>query len=206
MLVKTGRIDEAEQICRQTVGRYDELIRELLIEAGEENVPQLYSYDNPQWTGAVAPGRGQGAIHQLFIRYLAAAYSNLADVLIRDGRTKEALAEYSKAIEAGIELGTDHADVWRHRSGIYAELGRWDLATGDLAQAIELGHAGYRPHYELALVSLAQGDGERPLGDAASWREVILGFPTTLRLPDARAEASGGDSRAVGTVRDRARR
>lgn len=179
VLVKTGRIDEAEQMCRQTVGRYDELKWELLTQAGEENAPQLYSYDNPQWTGAVAARHGQGALHAIFIRYLAAAYRNLADVLIRDGRTKEALAEYSKAIEASIELGTDHADVWRHRAGIYVELEQWDLATGDLAKAIEQGHTGYRPHYELALVHLAQGGLEAFRSDCSSLLEQFAEIEDT---------------------------
>ncbi len=90
-------------------------------------------------------------------RLLAWAYNRRGETRAKDGRDKEALADFEAAVEAG---GT-----WRaiHNRGVsYAALGRVSEAMSDLNRAIELNQQYPNAYFNRAELKYKQGDYPAP--------------------------------------------
>ncbi len=94
--------------------------------------------------------------------------------LLREGKTKEALAALNLAIEAD----ADNAEAFTTRGVAYFELKEYANALLDYQQALKLNPNAYRPYYNRALLKTAQGDIQSALSD---YSEAIRLAPDTAR-------------------------
>lgn len=94
-------------------------------------------------------------LHRSVLRY------NRAQLLARLRRVDEAIAEYTRCIEAD----PHHSEYWFERAGLYRRVGRVEAALRDYDAAIRESAPYAEPHYNRADLRLELGDDAGALAD-----------------------------------------
>jgi len=122
----------------------------------------------------------QSAVAVLFVSALFTACTSSDDyldqgrALLREGKSREALAALNQAVEADAE----NADAFNTRGVAYFELKEYSNALLDYEQALKLNPTFYRPYYNRALLKTTQGDVQAALSD---YSEAIRLAPDTAK-------------------------
>ena len=129
-LYSAGRLDEAEEACRNIL----------------QDFPDSILVANVLGSALQAQGKFKNAVAVFddVIRIMpgfAEAHSNRGNALKGLGRLKESIASYDKAIE----LRADMADAWHNRANALKDLGNLDEAMSSYEEAI-----GIRPDFAAA--------------------------------------------------------
>ncbi|KAB7727512.1 tetratricopeptide repeat protein [Rudanella paleaurantiibacter] len=103
------------------------------------------------------------------------AYLEQGRALLKEGKTREAIAALNGAVEADEE----NAEALNTRGVAYFEQKEYSNAQLDYDQAIQVAPNFYRPYYNRALLKIAQNDLEGALKD---YSDAIRLVPDTARL------------------------
>lgn len=101
-------------------------------------------------------------------------YLDQGRALLREGKSREALAPLNQAVEAD----ADNAEAFNTRGVAYFELKEYNNALLDYEQALKLKPDFYRPYYNRALLKTTQGDVQAALSD---YSEAIRLAPDTAK-------------------------
>ena len=128
----------------------------------------------------------------------AAAHNNLGQVLVRTGRSKDAIPHFDKAIELS-------GDTWSYhfnRARAYAELKDWQQAIAGYTEAARLFPHDYATHFNLAKARQAVGDLPGAIEGYAKAIELAPGqsdfhltYGQALELAGRQAEAAAAYKR-----------
>ncbi len=111
-------------------------------------------------------GPDRQTLHRSVLRY------NRAQLLARIGDPREAIAEYTKAIDAD----PHHSEYYLERAALHRRLDQPDQARADYTMAIELSPPYPEPHYNRGELAMESGELDGALDDFDRVIELDPGF------------------------------